>query len=142
MHIVTIEGAPPFDGTYEVDMDRPFNGRELHVVKELANVRLGEIDEALDAGDYDLLLAFAAIALTRAGKVPKEQTIRVARDVLMEAEGGAIGITRVPEADAGPPEQPPTSSTSSESSPSSSPDSNGTGDAPLETIPTSTGTQL
>ncbi len=138
---VTIEGTA-FDGTYDLDMDVPFNGRELHVVKELAGVRLGEIEEALQAGDYDVFIAFAAIALTRAGKITKDQTIRAARDVLLEADGGNITLEADPEP-ANPPEQkpsePPSELGASESSTSSSSDLNGTGDDHLVTLPASTG---
>ncbi len=131
---VNINGAPPFDGSYDMDMSVPLNGRELHVIKELSGVRLGEIDDALAAGDYDLLISFAAISLTRAGKIKKEQTLRVARDVLMEAASGEILVEGDDEVedDAVPPKVTPSEPvgtlTASESSASSSADSRSTGD--------------
>lgn len=55
---------PPFD---------TLNGHELHLIKTMSGVRAGELEEALEAGDFDVILAFAAVALRRAGrKVPSE----------------------------------------------------------------------
>lgn len=142
---ITITDVPPFDGTYELDLAVPFNGRELHLIKELAGVRLGEIPAALDADDYDVLIAITAITLTRNGKLQKAATLKAAQDVLMEAPAGSItaDFTETVEDDADPPAETPSAPGSelggSESSTSSSADLNGTGDDRLETIPVSTG---
>lgn len=66
---IVIAGVPGLDGEYELDTDnRPFNGNELHEIKRISGVRAGELGEALAAVDYDVIMAFAAIALNRAGK--------------------------------------------------------------------------
>ena len=66
---IVIAGVPGLDGEYELDTDnRPFNGNELHEIKRISGVRAGELGEALGAVDYDVIMAFAAIALNRAGK--------------------------------------------------------------------------
>lgn len=136
---ITIEGTA-FDGAYEMDMSVPFNGRELHVIKQLAGVRLGEIEDALEAGDYDVFIAFAAIALTRAGRVQRADTLKVAREVLLEAETGSILLEPDPEPDAGPPDHGgETPLGSGESSRNSSADLNGTGVDLPETIRASIG---
>lgn len=144
---VTITGAPPFDGAYDMDMGLPLNGRELHVIKELAGVRLGEIDDALEASDYDVLIAFAAIALTRAGKVKKTDTLKVAREVLLEAAAGEIMIEadEEQEADADDPpavtpSEPVGTLGGNGSSESSSEASSGTGDGPPAITLAPTGT--
>jgi len=142
---ITIEGVPLFDGTYDLDLSVPFNGRELHLIKELAGVRLGEIPAALEADDYDVLIAITAITLTRNGKLQKNAALRAAQEILMEAPAGSIraDFTDTVEDDAEPPEQtrcePPTPLGENESSVSSSSDLNGIGDDHLVTIPASTG---
>jgi hypothetical protein len=67
-----ITGIPGFDGEYPLDVSY-FTNRELHTIKELSKVRAGELSEALQAGDNDVLVALAVIAVQRAGKpVPKD----------------------------------------------------------------------
>lgn len=141
---ITIEGVLPFDGEYELDLSVPFNGRELHLVKALSGVRLGEIEDALAANDYDVLMAITAITLTRGGKLEKSVALRAAQDILMEAPAGAIRLDLSDvEAgdDADPPELRPSDDVpgAGETSTSFSEDLNGTGDARLVTIPDSTG---
>ena len=49
-------------------LDMQLTGREIQLIKRVSGVRMAELEAALDAGDYDVLIAFAAIALQRAGK--------------------------------------------------------------------------
>jgi hypothetical protein len=84
MSKLLIEGVPPYDGGYDLDL-AGFTGRELHTIKEISGVRGGELQEALQAGDYDLVVAFAVIVLRRAGK-------DVDPDEIMNAEVGAITV--------------------------------------------------
>src|SRR5512146_1587205 len=124
---ITLTGLPPFDGQFDLDFASPFTMRELHWIKEIAGVRVGELDEAGQKGDSDLLLAFTVIAAYRAGKVRKEQ-VKQFSEVLLDAPADAIQAEDVPdvEDDAGPPAQetPPasengSSGNSEKSSPSS-----------------------
>lgn len=62
-----IEGIAPLDGLYDLQIGA-FTNRELHTIKEISGVRAGELKEAIEAGDNDLMVAFAAIVLARAGK--------------------------------------------------------------------------
>lgn len=64
MPSLTIEGVPGYDGEYPLDLSY-FTNRELHLIKELSGVRAGELEEAFEAGDNDLMVALAAIAVTR-----------------------------------------------------------------------------
>lgn len=138
--VFTLTDVPPFDGVYEADFKAsPFNNRELHWIKETSGVRLGEMEEAANAGDNDLLVAWAAIAVIRSGKARKEN-YRDLTDLLFEAEGGKITAKIVKEdADADPPAEAAAAPTPDEKQPSSSADSNGTGDASQVTNPASTG---
>ena len=79
-----IEGLPPYDGTYEIEFDT-FTNRELHTIKTLAGVRAGELEEAADAGDTDLVVAFAVIALQRAG-------LKVDPEAIWNADVGQITL--------------------------------------------------
>jgi hypothetical protein len=79
---IVLTGIPGFDGSYEIDFGR-FTNRELHMIKQLAGVRLGELSDAFAAGDNDVLLAIAKIAVKRAGK-------DIPDDLLWEAEMGSI----------------------------------------------------
>lgn len=96
------------DGVHDLDLDKAFNGRELNLVKKVSGVRLGEMNEALAAGDYSLMLAFATIALVRLGRVNKELAMK-AYDLLDEAEAGCLSVEDVKEegdGDAAPLHQP------------------------------------
>lgn len=63
---VKIEGVAGFDGEYEVDQ-AAFTMGDLRLIKSIAGVRAGELDEALRAGDVDVLVAITIIALRRSG---------------------------------------------------------------------------
>lgn len=82
---VLIEGVEGFEGTWEVDT-RNLTGFELRTIKRVSGVRAGELPEAMIAGDYDLTIAFAVIALERA----QHAHARVAERVLLGAEAGAV----------------------------------------------------
>lgn len=113
MSLIRIQGVPPYDGEYPLDLSS-FNGNELHLIKQLSGVRGNELKAALQAGDYDLLIAFAVIALRRNGQdAPPE--------ALLEADVGKIVLDDDPdepeaEEDARPPDSSPTPS-GDESSP-------------------------
>lgn len=63
---IKINGIPGFQGEYEVDQGA-FNMGDLRLIKRVAGVRAGELDEALKAGDVDVLIAIAIIALKKSG---------------------------------------------------------------------------
>lgn len=114
-----------FDGEYEFELaqmlvmgspDTMTNG-ELHTIKRLSGVRAGEIEDALVAGDNDVLLALGVIVLARNGK-------RLPEHLMWDAPAGS-GIMIVPgepeedaevEGDALPPDPSPTKSAPNEES--------------------------
>ncbi len=63
---VTIENLYNLDGDYEIDMT--FTHRDFRDIKRIAGVRANEVMDALNAGDMDIIVALAAIALRRSGK--------------------------------------------------------------------------
>lgn len=138
---ITVKDVPPFDGEYEIDKNRLFNGDEWHLIKQVSGVRMGEFDEALEALDYDLLVAITAVNLCRHGKVTMKAALQ-AVEVLRGAELGSIKFDG--EADAGPPAKPPAteneeSAGTGDNSLSSSTVSNGHSERPLGIIPAAIG---
>jgi hypothetical protein len=55
------------DQVYPFPKADSMNAREWHLMKEIAGIRSGELLAALNAGDVDVLVAFAHITLRRAG---------------------------------------------------------------------------
>lgn len=137
---LTIKGVEVFDGEYELDLTRGYTGNELHFIKKMSGVRLGEIQEAAAAGDYDLMIALAVIAVWRDGTkgVTKESAVRAAEALLAE-DSGFLTIDVGEGDDAGPPEPTASSSGNDSNSEYSSASSSSTGDDPPETTPPSTG---
>ena len=95
-----VTGVPPYDGEYEISLEQFFNGDELHFIKKRSGVRAGELEEAFRAGDYDVILGIAVIAMERAG-------VTVDPDVIWKAQLGKIEFIADEEADAGPPASTP-----------------------------------
>lgn len=99
MDKIVIKGARPYDGEWEFDSGF-FTNRELHTIKRISGLRAGELNEALKAGDTDLVVALAVVALQRHGK-------QVDEDTIWDAEGGDVQFVGVPdtseEGDEGPP---------------------------------------
>lgn len=62
--VVISDGAAK--GEYELAVGY-FTNRELHLIKRETGVRAGELEEAFAAGDNDLLIVLAYIALQRNG---------------------------------------------------------------------------
>ena len=73
----------------------PFTNRELHTIKRIAGVRSAEIQQAYEAGDNDLLICLALIAVQRAGAA------RPTLDELWDMPVGAISVV-VPDEDPTP----------------------------------------
>lgn len=97
MDSLVITGIPPYDGEYPLDFGAGLTNRELHTIKQISGVRAGELNEALNAGDYDLIVALAAILITRAGHQPS-------MDALWDAPMEAIQFKEgEPEAEDRPP---------------------------------------
>lgn len=126
---IKIEGVPPLDGEYPLDMDHLTN-RDMHTIKQVAGVAGLDLQAAFEKGDLDIYVALSAIALRRAGK-----TFHV--DQLWDAELGQITVdfTQDEVADVDPPVlTPPASSSDGGAKPSSSgPSSNGLSENPEPT---------
>lgn len=140
---IKIEGVhPSIDGEYPLDLSA-FTNRDYHDIKRIAKVRAREIIDAFENGDTDLVVAFAVIALRRAGKPAVE-------DALWDAPVGRITLEvgDTEEVEERPPTLAPSNGTPSahdggyalsERKPSSGDDSSNGTDAP-ESDPSPTGT--
>jgi hypothetical protein len=94
---VVMEGVnSQLDGEYPMVFD--FTNRDLRTIKQMSGVRALEIEDALQAGDNDVLVAMTAIALHRAGK-------QFVDDVLWDAPAGSLRLVETVEEDARPPDQ-------------------------------------
>ena len=138
MSKLVIAQVPGVDGSYEFDFEeRPFTNGELHMIKTTAGVRAGEIEEAFDKGDNDMMVALALIVLKRHGKV-------IPHDALWDAPAGCLTFEMddVAEDDAVPPPSGPAVNVS-DSAPSdpSAKTSSAIGDDLLETGPRTTGSR-
>lgn len=131
---LVIDGIFGLDGEYETDFTY-FTNREWRTIKEIAGVRMGEFNEAIEANDNDLIVALAVIALRR-------RNIDVNVEALWEAKMGKITLD-AEEADALPPARSGTDATTvePEHGPASAPLSVVSGDGGPATSPAATGTQ-
>jgi hypothetical protein len=114
---VMIVNVPPYEGEYEFDVAaQMFSTCEWRWIKKLSGYMPLTIDEGWKGGDPDLFLAFAVIAMRRAGRIAKAEVLVVAEEI-EEApfDGTAIGFRGevIEEAD-------PTSGSESSESPQSS----------------------
>jgi hypothetical protein len=137
---LTITGVYGADGEYEFDFDqRPFTNGELHTIKQVAGVRAGEMQEAIEKDDNDVLVALALVVLGRHGK-------RVPVQAMWLADVGSLvfDFTEVAEEEQDPTVPPPSGLASQEIAPETSEpsglSSNGTQDDPQASIHPSTGT--
>lgn len=133
MDKILIEGIPGLDGEYEIDVSY-FTNREMHLIKRIAGVRGGELDEAFRSGDTDIIVAVAAIALQRNGKQADENK-------LWDAPVGSLRYIAAPapqeesDGDAFPPAQTPPGSSESGGSESGSATSSEAPSGSASTVP-------
>jgi hypothetical protein len=88
---ITIEGVGNVDGGYDLDLTY-FTNRELNTIKKVADVRAGQLQEALTSGDNDVIVAFTLIALQRDGK-------NIDPELLWNAKAGAITVENIEDED-------------------------------------------
>ena len=122
MDYILIEGIRPYDGRWEFDLEgRELTTREWGWIKRLSGYLPLTIEEGLS--DPELIVAFAVIALRRAGKVEPKRRSGQAFERLSDAPfGAAITMETDVEKEEVEVSPPPESSTSSggTSGPSSS----------------------
>jgi hypothetical protein len=121
-------GEHPFDASY-------FTNKELHTIKRIAGVRAGEIQAAFAAGDNDLIVAFAVIALERNGKTVYEEALWNATVGCIEF----VADTAAKEEDADPPANGPEETSNAVNGSSGQPSSSAS--AHPENVLSLTGTQ-
>ena len=84
MPALVVQGAPPWDGSYEFE-SFAFTNRELHKIKLLSGIRAGELIEALDANDTAAYVGVAVVVLER-------HDVRLDPDDLWNAPVGSVRI--------------------------------------------------
>lgn len=129
---IEVEGIPDANGSYTLDDTLTFTGRELRLIKQLSGCRLSEIEEALNAGDYDLIIAMTIIAAKRAGKT-------IPADALLDAEAGTIRVIALEDESEDPTTSLPQNENGSSGSGRSSSDASPSTSESSETTPSRTG---
>lgn len=120
MYEFTLTGVVPYDGAYEIDLNlSKIKGDELHLIKAVSGVRLGELPDALGKADWDVIVAYATIALIRNGKITKEMGRRTA-DLILAEPVDCITFRDLDEETVDPPLVPPRGGKSESDSDSSS----------------------
>lgn len=65
MNSVEIVGIPPWDGRYDFPDDWTFTNRELHRIKQISDIRAGELFDALENNDRAAYVGVAVVVLAR-----------------------------------------------------------------------------
>jgi hypothetical protein len=81
---IVVRGVPPYDGEYEVDTDRSWNTREWSWIKKISGYLPLTVQDGFAGNDPELFLAVAVICMARAGKIDREDALRVA-EIMSEA---------------------------------------------------------
>lgn len=92
---IVIEGIPPYDGDWEFDASY-FTMREFHTIKKVTGLRGGELSDAIESGDMDVVVGLAVVALQR-------NNIDVNPERIWDAKGGSISFI-ADEGDVDPPD--------------------------------------
>lgn len=132
MSLIRVKGVPPWDGEYEFEEDRSFTTRELRWIKQIAGYLPASLDEGLEGGDADLVIALVVIAMQRTGKIAREDVLTVAdrfADEPVGEEDSFLTIIR-DEAEEVADELPPASTLEREQSSTTSSDEKGNGSGP------------
>jgi hypothetical protein len=125
VNYVVIDGVKPWDGRYEFDLDEAeLTTREWGWVKRLSGYLPLTIEDGLAGADPELICAFAAIALRRAGRIRVDEVTATFERFADAPFGASIRLEgdEPEETDAGPPAEssPSSSSISGDGSPTSS----------------------
>jgi hypothetical protein len=100
--------TPRFKGEYEFDIEEePLTNLEWRWVKKISGYLPLTISDGWRGGDPDLFVAFAVVALARAGRIGRDEALQVA-DQLLESpfDGAAIAFVGQEADTDSPPEQP------------------------------------
>jgi hypothetical protein len=94
MASIIIQGLKPWDGEYDLVTDRAFNAREWRCIKKVSGYMPLTVSDGFAGGDPDLFVALAVVAMTRQGKVERDDMQRVA-DLLAEMPFDGASISMV-----------------------------------------------
>lgn len=101
-----IINVKPYQGEYPLDLEEPFSTLEWRWIKQISGYLPLTLRGGMAGRDPDLILAWAVIAMYRAGRIEASEALRVADNLAVAPLDGAT-IQFVPdeeeEADEGPP---------------------------------------
>ena len=128
---IVITGVPGLDGEYPLDMT--FTHRDFRTIKQVSGVRANEVMDAINAGDLDIIVALAEIAMRRANKHHSIEDV-------WDAEAGSVTLDVTDEElNENPPPQPEGSENGSSKLPSGEDSSPSTEPSPETSSPPDSG---
>lgn len=91
---VMVVNVPPYEGEYEFDMEtQPLTTLEWRYLKKISGYLPLTVMDGFQGGDPDLFVAWAVIAMVRAGKVREEDVLTVADQLVrVPFDGTAISF--------------------------------------------------
>ena len=100
--------TPKFKGEFDFDIAaEPLTNLEWRWVKRLSGYMPMTVDEGLHGADPDLFVAFAVIALARAGRIPASDALNVAESFAdLPFDGTAITFIGDQDGDTDDPPEP------------------------------------
>jgi hypothetical protein len=129
---IIIEGAPPFDGEYDFDLDiQPLTAAEWHWIKKIAEYLPMTVEQGWEGRDPMLFVAFAVVALHRAGVITQQQAFQTGKQLADMPVGcityqGEVEEEDPPAESQKPDDEPENASSSSDASGDASTTSSGT----------------
>jgi hypothetical protein len=97
-----IKAGTPYDGEYELDAAEAFTTTEWRWIKKISGYMPATITDGLKGADPDVFVALSVVAMSRAGRITREEVLPVAEQLAEVPFDGAT-ITLQGEASEGPP---------------------------------------
>jgi hypothetical protein len=100
-----------YRGEYELDVGEPFTNLEWRWIKKISGYLPDTLEVGLIGRDPDVYVAFAIIAMARAGRIRRDEALMVAEALDDLPNDGAALRYIIPEVDADDPPPGPTAAT-------------------------------
>lgn len=105
--LIIAEVRAEIDGEYDLDL-QGFTHYELHAIKKATELTAGDLSDAYERMDQDIIIAMALVVLMREGKITGKPWLSPELKMLWSAPIGTIYLQSADEeADADPPAEAP-----------------------------------
>ena len=133
---------PRYKGEYEIVSARDFTNLEWRWVKKISGYMPNTIGDGWDGDDPDMWIAFAVVALHRAGRVSKDEALQAAASFDDLAGSSFVQVVGVEAATDDPPAEPATTPATETQNGNTGASSNTTSDSHPENAPSPTGARV